>query len=146
MSVKKQTPSSCKLHSFYDEIPEEFLYEPDVDSFFHHKIFNIFQSQHWIVRVSKISNKKSLAMKLFEFCEKKTQQQYIFQEEVNISGSEISSVADRFSDFFESFDKASKFLRIPLPKAKTERASTKSKDNLFEHYYNDIIEHPHRHK
>ena len=34
MSVKKQIPSLCKLYSFYEEIPEEFLDETDVDSIF----------------------------------------------------------------------------------------------------------------
>ena len=32
MSVKKQIPSLCKLPSFNEEIPEEFLDETDVDS------------------------------------------------------------------------------------------------------------------
>ena len=32
MSVKKQIPSLCKLYSFYEEIPEVFLDEIDVDS------------------------------------------------------------------------------------------------------------------
>ena len=32
MSVKKQIPSFCKLYSFYEEIPEVFLDETDVDS------------------------------------------------------------------------------------------------------------------
>ena len=34
MSVKKQIPSLCKLYSFYEEKPEEFLDETDVDSYF----------------------------------------------------------------------------------------------------------------
>ena len=34
MSVKKQIPSLCKLYSFYEGIPEEFLDETDVDSYF----------------------------------------------------------------------------------------------------------------
>ena len=34
MSVKKQIPGLCKLYSFYKEIPEEFLDETDVESFF----------------------------------------------------------------------------------------------------------------
>ena len=38
MSVKKQIPSLCKLFLFYDEIPDEFLDETDVDSFFYHNI------------------------------------------------------------------------------------------------------------
>ena len=39
MSVKKQIPSLCKFYSFYEEIPEEFLDEADVDSWLYHKIF-----------------------------------------------------------------------------------------------------------
>ena len=34
MLVENQIPSLCKLYSFYEEIPEEFLDETDVDSFF----------------------------------------------------------------------------------------------------------------
>ena len=34
MSVKKQIPSLYKFFLFYEEIPEEFLDETDVDSFF----------------------------------------------------------------------------------------------------------------
>ena len=32
MSNKKQSPSLCKLFSFYEELPEVFLDETDVDS------------------------------------------------------------------------------------------------------------------
>ena len=67
MSVKKQIPSLSKLYSFYEEIPEEFLDETDVDSNFYHNIFDTSQSQHRIVRVSRGSNKKSFAIKLFQF-------------------------------------------------------------------------------
>ena len=49
MSVRKQIPSLCKPYSFYEEIPEEFLDETDVDSYFYHNIFDISQSQHRIV-------------------------------------------------------------------------------------------------
>ena len=79
MSVKKQIPSFSKLYSFYEEIPEEFLDETDVDSYFYHNIFDISLSQHRIVRVSRGSNKKSFAIKLFQFCDLMTQQRYILQ-------------------------------------------------------------------
>ena len=72
MSVKKQIPSLCKLYSFYEEIPEEFLDESDVDSYFYHNIFDISQCQHRGVQVSRGSNKKSFAIKLFQFCDLKT--------------------------------------------------------------------------
>ena len=42
MSVEKQIPSLCKLYSFYKEVPEEFLDESHIDSYFYHKIFDIY--------------------------------------------------------------------------------------------------------
>ena len=144
MSVKKQIRSLCKLYSYYEEISEEFLDETDVDSCFYYNVFEIFQSQHRIVRVSRGSNKKSIAIKLFQFCDLKTQQRCILQEEVNISKREFTCLVDNLRDFLKTFDQASKCIQIPLPKPKVEVGSTKSKDNLFTHYYNDIIEHPKR--
>ena len=44
MSVKKQIPGLCKLYSFYEEKPEEFLDETNVDSHFYHNISDISQS------------------------------------------------------------------------------------------------------
>ena len=118
--------------------------ETDVDSYFYHNIFDISQSQHWIVRVSRGSNKKSFAIKLFQFCDLKTQQRYILQEEVIISKRELTCLVDNLRDFLKTFDQASKRIQIPLPKPKIEIGSKNSKDNLFAHYYNDIIEHPKR--
>ena len=43
MSTKKQISSWCKLYSVYEEIPEEFLDETDVDSYFFTK-FSTFHS------------------------------------------------------------------------------------------------------
>ena len=85
MSVKKQTANLWKLYSFYEEIPEELLDETDVDSYFYHNNFDISPSPHRIVRVSRGSNKKSFVIKLFQFCDLKTQQRHILQEKVNIS-------------------------------------------------------------
>ena len=142
MSVKKQIPSLCKVYSFYEEIPEEFLDKTDTDSYSYHNNFEISQSQHRIVRGSSGSNKKSFAIKLFEFCDLKTQQRYILQEEVNISKRELICLVDNLRDFLKTFDQGGKCIQIPLPKPKVEIGSTKSKDNLFAHHYNDIIEHP----
>ena len=144
MSVKKQIQSLCKLYSFYEEMPEEFMDETDVNSYFYHNNFDISQSQHRIVRVSRGSNKKSFEIKLFQFCDSKTQQRYILQEEINISKRELTCLVDNLRDFLKTFDQAIKCIQIPLPKSKFEIGSTKSKDNLFVHHYNDIIEHQNR--
>ena len=74
MCTKNRISSLCKLYSVYEEIPEEFLDETDVDSYFFHNILDISQSHSRIVRVSKGSNKKSFAFKVFQFCDSKLQQ------------------------------------------------------------------------
>ena len=144
MSIKKQIPSLSKFYSIYEEIPEEFLDETDVDSYFYHKNFDISQSQHRIVRVSRGSNKKSFAIKLFQFCDLKTQQRYMLEEEMNISKRELTCFVDNLRVFLKTFDQASKCIQIPPPKPKVEIGSTKSKNNLFAHYYTDINEHPNK--
>ena len=101
MSVKKQFPNLCKLYSSYEEVTEEFLDETDVYSFFDQNIFDISWSQHRILLVSRGSNKKSFAIKLFQFCDIKTQQRYILPEEMNVSKRELTQFA-RFSQNFWS--------------------------------------------
>ena len=113
----------------------------DVNACFYDNIFDISQSQHRIVRVSRGSSKKSFAIKFFQFCDLKTQQRYTLQEEVNISKRDLTCLVDILRDFLNTFDQASKCIQIPLPEPKVEIGSTKSKDNLFAHHNNDIIEH-----
>ena len=120
MSVKEQTPRLCKLFSLYEEVPEEFLDETHVDGYFYHNIFDISQSQHRIVLVSRGSNKKSFAVKLFQFCDLMTQQRYILKEEVSVSKRVLTSLVDSLLDFPKTFAHASKCLQIPLPKPKVE--------------------------
>ena len=145
MSTKKQISSLCKLYSVYGEKPEEFLNETDVDSYFYHNILDISQSHHRIVRVSKGSNKKSFAFKVFQFCDSKLQQRFFLKEEVSISKKEIESLFDSLGEFLKAFDQANKVSQIPLPKPKIEIGFTKAKDELFTHCYKDIVEHLNRH-
>ena len=81
MSTKKQISSLCKLYPLYEEKPENFLNETDVDSYFHHNSLDISQSHHRIVQVSKGTNKKSFAFEVFHFCDSKLQQRFIPKEE-----------------------------------------------------------------
>ena len=141
MSTKKQISSLCKLYSVYEEIPEEFLDETDVDSYFFHNILDISQSQNRRVRVSKGSNKKSFAFKVFHFCDSKLQQRFFLKEKVSISKNEVKSLLDSLGEFLEAFDQANKISQIPLPKPKFEIGFTKAKDELFIHCYKDIVEH-----
>ena len=118
MSVKKQIPSLCKLYPIYEELLEEFLDETGVDSYFYHNILDVSQSQHRIVRVSRGSNKNSFAIKLFQFCDLKTPQPYILEEEMKISRREITCLVDSLRDFLQTFDHASKIYRFPYRNSK----------------------------
>ena len=144
MSTKKQIFSLRKLYSIYEQKPEEFLGKTDVESYFYHNILDISQSHHRIVRVSRGSNKKSFAFKLFQFCDSKLQQRFILKEENSISKKEIESLFDSLGEFLKDFDQANKVSQIPLPKPKFEIEFTKAKDELFSHCYKDIVEHLNR--
>ena len=128
MSVKKQILSLWKLYSFYEETPEEFLDETDVDSYFYQNIFDISQSQHRIVGVSRGSRKKSFAIKLFQFCDLNTQQRYILQEEVNISKRELTCLVDNLRDVLKSLIKLAGAYRFPYrsPKSRLDLQSQRT--------------------
>ena len=144
MSTKKQISSFCKLYSVYEGIPEDFLDETDVDGYFFHNILDLSQSHNRIVRISKGSNKKSFAFKVFHFCYSKLQQRFILREEVSISKNEIEFLLDSLGEFLKAFDQANKVSQIPLPKSKFEIGFTKAKHELFNHCYKDIVEHLNR--
>ena len=144
MSTRKRNSSLCRLYSGYEEKPEDFLDETDVYSYFYCNILDTSQSGRRIVRVSKVSNKKSFAFKVFHFCDSKLQQRFILKEEVSISKTEIESLLNSMGEFLKAFDQASKVSQIPLPKPKFEIGFTKAKDELFSHCYKDIIEHLNR--
>ena len=78
MPVKKQSPSLCKLYSIYKEKLEELLDGTDAGSYFYHNIFDTSESRHRIERHTKGSNKKYLAITLFQFGNLKKEQQYFF--------------------------------------------------------------------
>ena len=133
MSTKKQISSLCKLYSVYEETPEEFLDETDVDDYFYHNLSDISQSHHRIFRVGKASNKKSFAFKMFHSCDSMLQQRFILKEEVSISEKEIESLLDSLAEFLEAFDQANKVSQFTLRKRKVEIEFRKAKDELFSH-------------
>ena len=63
---------------------------------------------------------------------------------MKISKRKLSSLVDKLRNFLETCDKASKYLKIPLPKPKIDIEPTNSRNNLFAHDYKDIIEYPTR--
>ena len=63
MSLKKQIPSVSKLYTLYEVVPENFLDETNVDSFFIN-ILDIALIDNRIVRDGKSSNKNLFTIKL----------------------------------------------------------------------------------
>ena len=120
MSQKAKSQFFLRRISFYEEKLDELLDETDIDSCFCHNIVDIFQPHHRLVQVSRGSNKKSFANKLFKFCDLETQQRYNIQEEVNISERELTSLVNSLRDFLKKFEIASKCSQIQFPKPKFE--------------------------
>ena len=114
--------------------------ETDVDSYFYKNIFAILQSHHKIVRVSKGSNKKSVAIKAFRFCDSKLQQRFILKEEISISNKNFESLFNSLREFLKALDQANKVSQIPLRKLQYEIEFTKEKDELFSHCYKHNVE------
>ena len=129
ISTKKQISSLCKLYSIYEEIPEEFLYETDVDSYFYHNILDISQSHHRIVRVSKGSIKKSFAFKVFQFCDSKLQQRFILKGEVSISQKKMNLYSRVWVNFSKLLIKPTKYRRFHYPNLNLRLDFQKQKTN-----------------
>ena len=115
MFTKKQNSSLCKLYSIYEELPEEILDETDIDSYFYHKLLDISQSHNQIVRVSKGTNKKTFAFKVFKFCDSKLQQRFILKEEASFSEKEIESYSAVWVNFSKLLIKPTKYRRFLHP-------------------------------
>ena len=145
MSVKKQISSLSKLYTNYQKVPESFLDETDVDSYFYHNILDIDLIDNRIARVSKGSNKKVFAFKLFHFCNLKNQQRFILEEEVSVSLKEFAAILNTLRQFLKQYDKTVKFPALYLlPKPKQEIGFTLFKDELFAHCFQDTKEHCNR--
>ena len=106
MSIKKKIPSLSKFYTLYEEVPESFLDEIDVDSYFYHNTLDLALIDNRIVRVSKGSNKKIFALKRFQFCNLKNQQRFILEEEVSVSLKELPPNLNTRRQFLKQYDKA----------------------------------------
>ena len=145
MSVRKQISSLGKLYTIYEEVPESFLEETDVDSCFYHNVWDIALIDNRIVRLSECSNKKIFAFKLFQFCNLKNQQRFFLEEEVSLSLKEPAAILNTLRQFLKQYDKTVKFPALhPLTKPKQEIGFTLFKDELFAHYFQDIKEYCNR--
>ena len=129
MSVKKQISSWCKLYSVYEEIPEVILDKTDVDSYFYHNILRILQSHHRIVRVSKGSNKKSFAFKVFHFCDSKLQQRFVLNEQVSIFKKKMNLYSTVWVNFSKLLIKPTKYRRFHYPNLNLRLDLQKQKTN-----------------
>ena len=98
-----------------------------------------------IVGVSKGSNKKIFAFKLFQFCNLKNQQSFILEEEVSIFLKEFAASLNTLRQFLIQYDKTVKFPVLSLlPEAEQEVGFTLFKDEIFAHYFQDIKDHCNR--
>ena len=129
MSTNKQISSLCKLYSIYEEIPEEFLDETDVDSYFFHNILDISQSHNRIVRVSKGSNKKSFAFKVFQFAIRSCSSDLISRKKSAFPKTKLSLYSTVWVNFSKLLIKATKYHRFHYPNLNLRLDLQKQKTN-----------------
>ena len=110
-----------------------------VDSYFYHNIFYVSQSQLRMVRVSKGSNKRSSAFKLFQFCYSQTQHRF----------KNKSTTLKDYSVFWSTvWAISSKLLKKRASAYKFHyrnqklRLDLESQNSISAQYYNDIKKHP----
>ena len=81
---------------------KEFSDQTDVDGCFYNKNFDNSQSQHRIVRISEVPNKKCFTIKFFQSVKLKTQQRYILQQKKKIcKGTQFRG--QQFARFSQKF-------------------------------------------
>ena len=145
MSKKKQIQSLSKVYTIYEEVPESFLDETDVDRYFYQNILDIALIDNRIVRVSKGSNRKNFAFKLFQFCKMKKQQRLILEKDVSVSLQELEAILNTLRQFLKQCDKTVKFPALYLlPEPKQEIGFTLFTDELLAHYFQGIKNHCNR--
>ena len=120
MFVKKQIPRLCKLHSFYEEMPVDFSDKSDVDGSFNKASLTSRSPSFEKYVLKKSSNKKSFAIKWFQYCDLKTLQHHNLQGVVNISKKELRSLVDSLRIVLKAVDQASNSIQISLRKPKVE--------------------------
>ena len=138
MTLKKQITSLSNLYTISKEVPESFLDETDVDSYFYHKTLDIALIDNWIVPVSKGSNKKIFAFKLFQFCNLKNQQRFRLEEEVSVSLKKFAVILNTPRQFLKQYDEAVKFALYSLLKPKQEIGFNFLKRNSF-HFFSKTL-------
>ena len=117
------------FYSVYEEIPEGFLNEIDVYSYFYHNILDISQSHYRIVRVSTGSNKKSFAFKVIHFCDSKLQQRFILSKKSAFPQKRLRFYSTVWVNFSKLLIKPTKYRRFHYPNLKLRFDLQKQKKN-----------------
>lgn len=145
MSLKNQLPALRKLYSIYEEIPEDFLDETDIDSYFFYNFLNVSTVEGRLLRLSRSSNKNSFSFKVFKFDSSKLKQRYLLAQEVTVSKEELSAIFYQLKDFLDQYEKVKKLNYYKLPTPKNPIGYSFGTDDLFCHHVHEIREDPSRH-
>ena len=130
MSTKKQISSLCKLYSIYEEIPEEFLDETDVDSYFFHNILDISQSHNRIVRVSKGSKKSLLHSKSSIFAIQSCSSDSFSRKKSAFPKTKLSIYSTVWVNFSKLLINSTKYRRFHYPNLNLRLDLQKQKTNF----------------
>ena len=81
---------------------------------------------------------------MIQFCDLKSQQRYIIQNEVTKVEKQFGFSVESLCNSLKKFSQATKCLEVPSSERSEEIETTKSKDNLSDEYYKKINDHSKR--
>ena len=62
MSVKSQIPTLSRLYTIYEDLPDSFLDESDIDSYFYHNILDVAEIKKALNSVQQRFQQKSICI------------------------------------------------------------------------------------
>ena len=83
MSVKSQISTLARLYTTYEDLPDSFQDESDIDSYFYHNILDVVKKEKRLIRLSNGCNRKQFAFKSFIFCDLPNQQRFLLEEDIS---------------------------------------------------------------
>ena len=123
MSIKKQIPSLSKFYTTYEEVPESFLAETDVDSYFYHNVLDIALIDDRNIRVTKRSNKKILLSNYFTFATWKINKDSFLKRRCQFHWKNLQLFWTLYANFWNNTIKLSSFQLYTLKPNQNKRLS-----------------------
>ena len=132
MSTKKQISSLCKLYSIYEETPEEFLDEKDVDSYFITSLWTFHSPATEKFELAKDPTKSLLHLKCFNFAIQSYSSDLLSRNKSAFPETEMGLYSTVWVNFSKLLIKPTKYRRFRYPNQNLRFDLQKQKTNSLD--------------